>query len=74
MRYFNDIRLHPVKTFLNFGLKVTISPDDPHLFGVTGVTYDYFYASFGTLLDLKDLKKLVKNTVDCAEVDEETKK
>jgi len=27
--YVEDLRLHPAITFLNYGLKVTISPDDP---------------------------------------------
>lgn len=42
LKYTLDLRNHPARTFLNYGIKITISPDDPGFFGYTGVTYDYF--------------------------------
>jgi len=37
-----DLRVHPARTFLNYGIKITINPDDPGFFGITGVNYDFF--------------------------------
>ena len=28
--------------FLNYGIKISINPDDPGFFGLTGCVYDYF--------------------------------
>lgn len=73
LRYYNDIRLHPIKALLNNGVKVSISPDDPHLFGTIGVSVDYYFASVGSLLDIRDLKKLIKNSVDCCVTEPDAK-
>jgi adenosine deaminase len=35
---------------LTNGVKVSISPDDPNVFGVIGVSVDYYVASVGNLL------------------------
>ena len=48
LRYINDIRLHPIKTFLNFGIKVSISSDDPSLFGCTANNDDFYHVVIGT--------------------------
>jgi adenosine deaminase len=50
LRYYNDIRLHPIKALLTNGVKVSISPDDPSVFGIIGVSVDYYMASVGNLL------------------------
>ena len=50
LRYVNDIRLHPLKTFLNYGIRVSISPDDPHLWGEKAVVMDYYFATVGVQL------------------------
>jgi hypothetical protein len=42
-------------------VKVSISPDDPHLFGTIGVSVDYFFASVGTMLGKKF--KIIKNII-----------
>lgn len=47
LRYVTDIRLHPLKNFLNYGLKVAICPDDPGYFGVTAISYDFYFATIG---------------------------
>ena len=38
---------------------MSISSDDPGLFGYEGVTLDWLYAAGAWELDIKDLKKLV---------------
>jgi adenosine deaminase len=55
LRYYNDIRLHPIKALLTNGVKVSISPDDPSVFGVIGVSVDYYVASVGNLLGKRTL-------------------
>jgi adenosine deaminase CECR1 len=50
LRYYNDIRLHPIKALLTNGVKVSISSDDPSLFGTIGVSVDFYVASVGNLL------------------------
>ncbi len=42
LKYCIDLRQHQARTFLNYGIKISINPDDPGFFGLTGVTYDYF--------------------------------
>ena len=52
MRYYIDIRTHPLKTFLNYGIKIAICPDDPGYFGVIGTSHDFFYATVGCELGI----------------------
>ncbi|KAL4472248.1 hypothetical protein ABPG72_013881 [Tetrahymena utriculariae] len=63
LKYIDDIRLHPIKTFINYGVKVSINSDDPGLFGYNGVSMDFFFVSIGTQLDYKDLKLCVYNSI-----------
>lgn len=63
LRYVDDIRLHPIKTFLNYGIKVVIAPDDPSYFNSFASNDDFYYAAIGSELDLKDLKVCVKNSI-----------
>ena len=37
-----DLRDHPLVNFLSQGMPVVLSPDDPGLWGISGVTYDWF--------------------------------
>lgn len=47
LRYISDIRLHPIKTIHNFGVKIIISPDDPGIFNLKGVTDDFYFLAIG---------------------------
>ena len=51
-----DLRCHPVRSFLEEGIKVSISPDDPTFFDYEGVTLDYVYVFLAWELSLSDLK------------------
>lgn len=42
MQYVNDLRLHPAKTYYNYGIPISINCDDPGFFGYTGVSYDFY--------------------------------
>ena len=50
LRYVDDIRLHPIKTFLNYGIKVVIAPDDPSYFNSFASNDDFYYAAIGSEL------------------------
>ncbi|KAL4445630.1 hypothetical protein ABPG74_006181 [Tetrahymena malaccensis] len=56
LRYIHDLRLHPAKLFLNYGIPICINPDDPGFFGVLGVSYDFYTLAIAQEFDLKDLK------------------
>ena len=55
------------------GLQITISSDDPGLFGYEGVTLDYVYAMGAWRLSLMDLKKLSMNGIKYSTIDDRLK-
>lgn len=59
LRYYNDLRTHPLKPLLNAGVKCALSPDDPGFFGAKAVNHDFYCATIGARLSLSELKKLV---------------
>jgi len=63
LKYTIDLRNHPARTFLNYGIKMTINPDDPGFFGIIGVNYDYFMLAIAQEFDLKDFKLCTKNSI-----------
>jgi adenosine deaminase len=48
-----------------------LSSDDHGFWDAKGVTLDYVYAFCTWDLDLKDLKQLLKNSIDFSSTDEE---
>jgi len=56
------------------GVQVSISSDDPGLFGYEGVTLDYAYATGAWSLSLRDLKQLSLNGIKYSSVSDEIKK
>jgi len=56
--------LHPAKTFLNYGIKIAISPDDPQYFGILDLSHDFYAMALACEFDLKDLKLCVINSVE----------
>jgi adenosine deaminase CECR1 len=63
LRYVADLRDHPALTYLANGLPVTLSSDDPGIFGNHGLSYDFWAAAMSWQLDLKALKKLARNSL-----------
>lgn len=61
----DDLRNHPMQTFISEGLPVTISPDDPAHWGANGVSYDWAaaYVSFDSRAGLATLKQLALNSI-----------
>jgi len=56
LSFFRDIRTHPLITFLNLGIPVSINSDDSGYFSSYGVSFDYFSAVVALELDLLDIK------------------
>ncbi|ELU12827.1 hypothetical protein CAPTEDRAFT_167117 [Capitella teleta] len=66
LKYVDDLRNHPAVNLMAVDFPLVISADDPSLWGVSGLSYDY-YAAFmalgGAWADLGTLKKLAKNSI-----------
>lgn len=45
MGYSLDLRTHPAKMLLNYGIPISISPDGPGFFGYEGVNLDFYVAA-----------------------------
>jgi adenosine deaminase len=62
-KYVKNIREHPVKTFFNKGMKVTINSDDPTLFSTNLI--DEYKILYGNNIFTKDeIIVLINNTID----------
>ena len=64
LRYFSDLRNHPAISLFNQGVPVTISPDDPAIFGYQGVSFDYWAAVMAWDMSLADVKKCILNSIE----------
>lgn len=62
--YVPDITHHPSLTLHRHGIDITICPDDPGMFGYSGVTHDFLYVYCLWDLSLADLKKFILNSLD----------
>jgi len=60
-----DLRNHPLAQFVSEGLPLTVSPDDPALWGADGVSYDWFqfFLASGNATGLGLLKQLAINSL-----------
>jgi adenosine deaminase CECR1 len=58
LRYLVDVREHPGQIYLGAGLPCSLNPDDPAIFGIQGVSHDFWEACVAWNLDLKALKLL----------------
>ena len=65
LKLIHDLRNHPLSLFVAEGLPVTINPDDPALWGATGVTFDWVQAllSTGNSTGLGELKSFALNSL-----------
>jgi len=63
LNYTPDLRHHPLKTYLNYGLRVTISSDDNLLFNTSIINEDFYVC--GVLMDftLLDYKQVCYNSI-----------
>jgi adenosine deaminase CECR1 len=72
--YVRDLRIHPAHAWIKRGIQISISPDDPGVFGYIGVTPDYWSIFLAWELDLRALKKLAMNSIMYSHLDEAGKK
>jgi adenosine deaminase CECR1 len=72
--YITDLRLHPAHAWIKHGMQISISPDDPSIFGYTGVTPDYWSIFLAWELDLRSLKQLAINSIRYSFLEERQKK
>ena len=55
--YVGDLRAHPAVAYINAGIPVVLSPDDPGIMRHT-LSHDFYEAFMAWELDLRDLKQL----------------
>lgn len=69
----SDIQKHPLKTFLNQGIKATINTDDPAVEGIE-LPYEYEVAAPAAGLSAEQIKQCQINGLDIAFLSENEKK
>jgi len=67
-----DYASHPIGTFLDHGIKASLSTDDPGISGNT-IGYEYKVAAEESGLSLKQLRLAQRNALDCAFLTKEEK-
>ncbi|MBN8571247.1 MAG: adenosine kinase, partial [Ignavibacteria bacterium] len=61
--YVQNLRMHPASGYINKGIPVAISSDDPQIFNYKGLSYDFWTAYMAWELDLKQVKRLALNSL-----------
>jgi len=57
------LRNHPARTFLNYGVNITINSDDPGIFGYKEATLDFYASAVALEFNLKDFKLCCYNSI-----------
>lgn len=60
-----DLKAYPLKTYLNYGIPVTLNTDDRHIFDVN-LAHEFTSLAVNTGLSLQELQKVAMNAVDAA--------
>ena len=60
--YVGDLRAHPAVAYINAGIPVVLSPDDPGMMRHT-FSHDFYEAFMAWDLDLRELKQLAMNSL-----------
>ncbi|KMQ83994.1 adenosine deaminase cecr1-like protein [Lasius niger] len=71
-----DMRNHPATTLFASGSPIVISSDDPGLWGVKGLSYDFYEAFMGLMSatsDLRSLKQLAMNSLIYSSMNDQEK-
>lgn len=61
--YVQNLRMHPASGYINKGIPIAISSDDPQIFNYKGLTYDFWSAYMAWELDLRQLKIMTLNSL-----------
>lgn len=70
---FHDVIENPGLDLLRRGLSVSISPDDPGIFGYLGVSMDWFFLINETNVKLSEIYLLLKHSIDHSTIPEVVK-
>jgi adenosine deaminase CECR1 len=70
--YVPDLRSHPAVAYLNAGIPIVLSPDDPGVMRHT-FSHDFYEAFMAWNLDLRDLKQLARGSLLHSAMDESEK-
>lgn len=60
-----DIKVHPIKKFYDYDIKVTINTDDPSVSGID-LNYEFKLAVDVFKFNLEDIKKMILNSVEAS--------
>ena len=71
--YVTDLRDHPAVTLMRSGVRISLNPDDPAIFGYTGVTHDWTAAVLAWDLSLSEVKRLIVNSIEDAGMTDDEK-
>ncbi|MGE5125503.1 MAG: hypothetical protein ACM3PV_04380 [Betaproteobacteria bacterium] len=71
--YVPDLRSHPAVTYINAGIPVVLSSDDPGVMRHS-LSYDYYEAFLAWDLDLRDLKQLARSSLVYSAMDDGEKR
>jgi len=63
LRYVGSLESHPGAALAFDGVQIVLANDDPGVFGITGVTWDWWGATMAWHLDMRSLKTLAKNSL-----------
>jgi len=63
LRYVASLESHPGAALAFDGVQIVLANDDPGVFGITGVTWDWWGVTMAWYLDLRSLKTLAKNSL-----------
>lgn len=72
--YVKDLRIHPAVGYIKQGVPCVLSPDDPMIFKITGLSYDFWEAIMAWNLNLTDIKQFCINSIVFSSLSEEEKK
>jgi adenosine deaminase CECR1 len=72
--YIADLRFHPAAGYLRRGVPMTLSSDDPMLFGYSGMSHDFFQAIVSWRLRGQDVVMLLQNSIEFSAIDRHDKK
>ncbi|KAF9555864.1 Metallo-dependent hydrolase [Agrocybe pediades] len=75
LRLTSSMPMHPLPILMNNGVPVSLSSDDPAVFGNMGLTFDYFQVLVASeITGLSTLGALARDSFEFSTLDEETKK
>jgi adenosine deaminase CECR1 len=66
--YISDLRNHPAINYLRSDIPIVLAGDDPGSFGYNELTIDYYLAFISWGLNLADLKKISRNSIEYSSI------